>query len=378
MSQAQIWGIVGGGQLGRMSAMAAAQLGIRTHIFCPEPGCPASHVAARTFTTDYNDKKALKSFAESVDVISYEFENIPLDTVRYLKRFVPVYPDERLLEVAQNRVNEKQLLNDIGLETAKWAAPKKLSDIPTLLSDMDRPPVIIKTARFGYDGKGQIFCGVDDDPVACAKTLKSKDIIIEERLDFACEVSVIVARDRLGQYAIYGPMQNDHRGGILSRSTIPAPIPEDTAAKARTLAQTLAEAVDLTGVLAVEFFVMRDGRILANEIAPRPHNSGHWTIDACAASQFEQHARTVCGFNIAPPGRHSDAVMLNILGEDMKDVPKFLEARDACVHLYGKAEARPGRKMGHVTILKPMGEHKESPYEFTDSHAEQRRIGYAD
>lgn len=352
--ESKILGILGGGQLGRMSAMAAARLGIRTHIYCPEEDAPASHVAARTFTGAYEDKRKLKAFADSVDVITYEFENIPIETVRYLQQHKPVYPDDRLLEVSQHRGREKKFLNDIGIPTVQWGVAASAKELQQIITDMGRSEYILKTTRFGYDGKGQVSCRSDEDAKAKWKVLKSDEVIVEEKTDFACEVSVIIARDKLGQSAIYGPSLNEHKGGILAKSTMPAPIPDHTAAAARKMAEHLADAVDLIGVLALEMFVLRDGRILANEIAPRTHNSGHWTIDSCTVSQFEQHVRTVCGLTVGPPGRHSDAVMINLIGSDVKKLAPWLEMKGACLHLYGKYDIREGRKMGHVTILKPL------------------------
>lgn len=347
-------GILGGGQLGRMSTLAAARLGIKTHIYCPETDAPASHVAARTFIGEFTDKKKLKDFADSVDVVSYEFENIPVETVQYIQTLKPVYPDDRLLEIAQDRVKEKQFLNDIGIPTTRWKFVQNTKDLEEFSNETKRSDLILKTTRFGYDGKGQTRYTPDhDDAAEKLKSLNSKDIIAEEVIDFACEISVIIARDKLGQSAIYGPVLNEHKNHILAKSTVPAPIPQGIADEARRLTETLANAVDLTGVLALELFVTRDGRVLANEIAPRTHNSGHWTIDACAVSQFEQHVRTVCGLPVGHPARHSNAVMFNLLGADVHNLQPWYEMKGACVHLYGKAEAKDGRKMGHVTVLSP-------------------------
>ncbi len=345
-------GILGGGQLGRMSALAAARLGIRVHIYSPEPDSPASMVAARTFVSPYEDKAALKKFAETVDVITYEFENVPVGTVRYLQAFKPVLPDDRLLEVAQHRAREKKFLNDIGIPTAGWAAIADPGDIAPAAERLGGAHFILKTARFGYDGKGQADYRPGDDAGRKWQELGKQELVLEQRLDFACEISVIVARDKLGQTAYYGPVLNEHRNGILSKSTIPAPIPEEMASRACAMADLLAGAVDLVGVLALEMFVAPDGRILANEIAPRTHNSGHWTIDACACSQFEQHVRAVCSLPVGDPFRHSDAVMHNLIGNDAAKAPQWLDRPGACVHLYGKDDMREGRKMGHITILK--------------------------
>jgi len=346
-------GILGGGQLGRMSAMAAARLGIKTHIYCPEDNAPASHVAAQTFVGDYSDKRKLKAFAESVDVISYEFENIPLETVLYLQSLAPVFPDDNLLAMAQHRAREKQFLNDIGIETAQWRLAESAKELQDAVNDMGCSEVIFKTARFGYDGKGQASYRSGDDVKKLWKALKSKEVIAEKKIPFACEISVIIARDKLGQTALYGPALNEHKNHILDKSTVPAPIPDHIADEARRMTEHLADAVDLVGVLALELFVTKDGRLLANEIAPRTHNSGHWSIDACAVSQFEQHVRTVCGMPVAPPGRHSDTVMVNLIGRDVKKLGTWLEMKHACLHLYGKDDIKDGRKMGHVTMLKP-------------------------
>ncbi|NCC21181.1 MAG: 5-(carboxyamino)imidazole ribonucleotide synthase [Alphaproteobacteria bacterium] len=361
-------GILGGGQLGRMSALAAARLGIEVHIFTPEENSPASKVAARTIVAPYDDKKALRKFAAGVDVISYEFENIPVESVRTLQKLVPVYPDDNLLEISQHRAREKKFLNDIGIPTAQWAQLKHPDDIHGVLQSWGASQCILKTSRFGYDGKGQVFFRLGDDIYEAWAALNTDDAIAEEVVDFECEISMIIARDKLAQTAVYGPSLNEHRNHILFRATVPAPIPEHLAAKAREMTEHLASAVDLIGVMALEMFLTKDVRVLANEIAPRTHNSGHWTIDACACSQFENHVRTVCGLNVGYPARHSDAVMVNLIGEDIKQTSKFLEIKNACVHDYGKGEVREGRKMGHITVLKAKNE--EQP----DFNAAVRRL----
>ncbi|MFN3827749.1 MAG: 5-(carboxyamino)imidazole ribonucleotide synthase [Micavibrio sp.] len=344
-------GILGGGQLGRMSVLAAARLGMKCHIYCPEIDSPASQVAALTINGDYDDKKKLAEFAAGVDVISYEFENIPVEAVRYLQKLKPVFPDDRLLEIAQHRPTEKKFLNDIGISTARWGVAQKASDIDTVMADMKVAHCILKTTRFGYDGKGQMKFVHGDNAKEAWKKLGGQELIVEEMLDFACEISTIIARDKLGQTAIYGPVLNEHRNHILAKSTVPAPIPEEMGEKARAITRLLADAVDLVGVLALEMFITRDGHLLANEIAPRTHNSGHWTIDACAVSQFEQHVRTIAGMPVGTPARHSDAVMFNLIGMDAHRPHQWLEKKNACLHLYGKDEIKEGRKMGHVTIL---------------------------
>jgi len=345
-------GILGGGQLGRMSAIAAAKLGIETYIYCPEPDAPASHVATRTWTASYDDKKTIKEFCKHVDAVSYEFENIPIDTIREVKKYVPVYPDEKLLHVSQHRVSEKQFLNDTGLMTAKWAVAKSPKELQNKVIDMGCSEYILKTTRFGYDGKGQVRMSANEETEAYWNALNSEEIIIEEKIDFEYEISVIVARDQFGKMVTYGPSLNEHRDGILHKSTVPAPISQDIADKAINEARKLAVAVELVGVLALELFVGHDGTLYANEIAPRPHNSGHWTIDACAVCQFQNHVCTVIGLPVAPPHRHSDAVMFNLLGNDVLELGVWLEKAGANIHLYGKETIKAGRKMGHVTVIK--------------------------
>ncbi len=358
--------------MGRMSALAAARLGIQTHIYCPDEDSPAGQVAARTFVGAYDNKRKLKAFAESVDFISYEFENIPLETVHYLQKHKPVYPDDRLLSVSQDRRKEKKFLNDIGIPTPQWAAVTHADMAHDFINDMDGSEFIIKTARFGYDGKGQVKCRDTDNIRAKWKELNAKETIIEECIDFSCEISVIIARDKLGQTVLYGPMLNEHKNHILAKTTAPAPIPDKIADQAKDMARLLADAVDLVGVMALELFVTKDGRLLANEIAPRTHNSGHWTIDACAVSQFEQHVRTVCNMPVGLPGRHSDAVMLNILGADIKKLNRYYEMEHACVHLYGKQDVKTDRKMGHVTVLQDIETAKN--VNKSDTHSDTHKV----
>lgn len=351
-SPAKTIGILGGGQLGRMSAMAAARLGIKTHILTPETDSPASHVAARTIVADYSDKAALKEFAKSVDAISYEFENIPVETVQYLKKLKPVYPDDYLLEIAQHRWHEKQFLNNIGIPTAKWAKACSADQVHATLEEWGVTDCILKTARFGYDGKGQIKISKNTDIDAAFASLQSDEVIIESLVAFSCEISVIVARDRFGKTAVYDVVLNEHKNHILSKTTAPAPLAPALLAKAKKLGKKVADEVGLVGVLALELFVTKDGKILANEIAPRTHNSGHWTIDACAVSQFENHVRTVAGLPVGSAKRHSDAIMLNLIGDDIALVDHYIGKADACIHLYGKPEVRAGRKMGHITFIR--------------------------
>lgn len=352
-------GILGGGQLGRMSALAAARLGIKTIIFTPEEESPASFVSFQTITGEYSDKEKLEKFAGKVDVISYEFENIPKETIDYLGKFKPAYPDSNLLKIAQDRVSEKKYLNEIGIPTAGWAEPKNPDELRDTLAAWNTSSCILKTIRFGYDGKGQARISRDSNIDTIWTQFKNASVIMEEIVDFQCEISVIVARGQNGEIKTYGPMLNEHKNHILSRTIAPAPIPVPVAAQAVEITRQIAERINLVGVLALEMFLTKDGRILANEIAPRTHNSGHWTIDACAVSQFENHVRAVCGLPLGDPGRHSDAEMLNIIGEDALKAHEYLSMNNACLHLYGKQDVKPGRKMGHVTILKPTTPEKQ-------------------
>lgn len=345
-------GLLGGGQLGRMSAMAAARLGIRVVIFTPERNSPASHVAVETIIAEYGDKKALRAFAKKVDVISYEFENIPVETVDYLTKFKPVYPDRKLLEVSQDRLKEKTFLNSIGIPTARFAGVKNAAEVEKNLQKWGQKACILKTTRFGYDGKGQILCKTSAQLHAAFQKLKSRPLIMEDIVDFDCEISVIICRDRFENMAVYGPMLNEHRDHILHKTTAPAGLSPKIEKEAVRCAKKLAEKVNLRGVLALEMFVTKKGGIVANEIAPRTHNSGHWTIDACSISQFEQHVRAVCGLPVGRAVQHSKAVMINLIGDDVAKIPQYLAQQNACVHLYGKQEVKPGRKMGHVTFLK--------------------------
>jgi 5-(carboxyamino)imidazole ribonucleotide synthase len=338
-------GILGTGQLGRMTALAAARLGARCVVLGPGGReSPAGQVAWDTIEADYMDEDALARLADLSDAVTYEFENVPAASVAFLEqRSVPVRPGARLLEVGQNRAAEKAFLNAIGIKTAPWRVVRAPADIPD-------GPGLLKTLRMGYDGKGQ--ARMEGEPARALASVGGGPALWEGLVDFAAECSVIVARDVRGAVVTYGPARNTHAGGILASSEVPAGLDSATEGKALEMAMALAGAVDLVGVVGLELFVLPDGSLLANEIAPRPHNSGHWTIDACAVSQFENHARAALGLPVVELGRHSDAVMENLIGpEGMARVPALLSDPGACVHLYGKGETRPGRKMGHVTWL---------------------------
>ena len=347
-------GIVGGGQLGRMSAMAAARLGYRCHILADEPDSPASQVAAATLVGDYANPDTLESFARSVDVVTFEFENVSAQGLDLLASLRPVRPSPEILRISQDRVAEKSFLNRVGIATAPWS----MVTAENLESALRRfgLPAVLKTTRLGYDGKGQTLVRDAAGAMAAIGHLQPKPLILEGFVDFACELSVVVARGMDGVATAFDAVENRHHAHVLDLTLAPAPVDPAIAEDARAQALRIAHALDLVGVLAVEFFVDQQGQVLANEIAPRPHNSGHWTIDACPASQFELHIRAVAGLPLPMAVRHSDAVMKNLVGpEEMAKWPAALSTAGLIPHLYGKREARPGRKMGHVTRLFPYG-----------------------
>lgn len=348
-------GILGGGQLGRMTALAAARLGYRCHVLTPEAESPASQVAAGTTLAEYEDPAALARFAAAVDVVTFEFENVNAAALELLAALAPVRPAPSVLRIAQDRIAEKSFLNSIGVPTAPWRQVSSRIELVAAVKALGLPAVL-KTTRLGYDGKGQklLTAPADLDPAFAA--LAPKPLVLEAFIDFACEISVITARGDDGNAVAFDAVQNRHRQHILDLTLAPAPIPEETASTARDIALRIGSALDLVGLIAVEMFVDRNGRVLANEIAPRPHNSGHWTIDACPVSQFELFVRAVAGLPLPEPARHSDAVMKNLVGPEEAGLwPEILATPGLIPHLYGKAEARPGRKMGHVTRLFPYG-----------------------
>jgi 5-(carboxyamino)imidazole ribonucleotide synthase len=348
-------GIVGGGQLGRMSAMAAARLGYRCHVLTPEPDSPAGQVAAGVTLGDFEDTQALYDFATRVDVITFEFENVSAEGLELLAALKPVRPAPSVLRISQDRVAEKSFLNGVGVATAPWRPVGSQAELREALAELGLP-AILKTTRLGYDGKGQALARTPRDASRAFDEFSPMPLILEGFVDFACEISVIVARAADGTIAAYDAVENEHRNHILDLTYAPARIADPVAAAAQRIARRVAEGLDLEGLLAVEMFVAADGRVLANEIAPRPHNSGHWTIDACAASQFELHIRAVAGLPLAPATRHSDAVMKNLVGpEETALWPEIVATPGLIPHLYGKREARPGRKMGHATRLFPHG-----------------------
>ena len=346
-------GIVGGGQLGRMTVLAAANLGYHCHIFCPEERAPASKVAKQTTRAAYTDEKALKEFAESVDVVTFEFENIPHESVQLLTDLVPVRPSWRCLQISQDRLIEKDFLNSIGVATTPYKSVESLGELEDAVDLLGRPSVL-KTTRMGYDGKGQAKIGPYTALSDAWSAMNGAPSILEAFVDFEREISVIIARSPNGEMAAFEPVHNIHTNHILDTTTAPAGISDALAKTAVTMATRTAEEMGLIGLLAVEMFVTSDGLLMVNEVAPRPHNSGHWTMDGAMTSQFEQFVRAVCGLPLGKTERLHDTVMTNLLGDDIEAWEDILAEPNARLHLYGKVEARPGRKMGHVNRLYPI------------------------
>jgi 5-(carboxyamino)imidazole ribonucleotide synthase len=345
-------GIIGGGQLGRMTALAAAELGYRTHVFCPEGDAPAVHVTDRATRAPYTDMGALARFAESVDVATFEFENIPHEPVKVLAEHVPVRPGWTALKTAQDRALEKAFVQSLGIGTAAFREARTADDVRHAVAEIGFP-AIVKTCRLGYDGKGQARIEREADIGAAWAALGTDHAIVEAVVDFACEISVIVARGLDGREAIFDVTENRHVDHILDTTIVPARVSPAVLEVAADIAGRIAAALDLVGLLAAEMFVTRSGEVLVNEIAPRPHNSGHWTLDACETSQFEQLVRAITGLPLGSTRRFADAEMKNLIGEAVNKWVEFVSEPGVKVHLYGKAEARPGRKMGHVTRLLP-------------------------
>lgn len=341
-------GILGGGQLGRMLALAAARLGFKCHIFEPGSDCPASHVSSLTTTAPYQDKMALEAFAKNVDVVTFEFENIPDSALDVIENFVPVRPNRRSLYTSQDRIAEKDFLTSIGLTVAPYEQVASLGDLENAIAAIGSPS-ILKTRRFGYDGKGQIRIKDPYNAAEIWKEIGEKPSVLEGFVEFETEISVIAARSLSGDISCYDPGENVHLNGILDKTTVPARISNKLKTDAVLLAGQILNALDYVGVMGVELFVTPKG-LMVNEIAPRVHNSGHWTQNACVVDQFEQHIRAIAGWTLADASRHSDAVMKNLIGEE---VLNWKNVSNDGLHLYGKSETKPGRKMGHINQVFP-------------------------
>lgn len=348
-------GILGGGQLGRMLALAAARLGFTCHIYAPDADSCAFDVVAASTRAGYDDHAALAAFANAVDLVTYEFENIPLDTAAFLAARVPVLPDPDVLAATQDRLVEKEFIAGLKIGTAPFAAVSSAADLDAALTTIGRPAVL-KTRRLGYDGKGQRMIGKDGDASAAWHEMQDAPCILEGFIPFEREVSVVAARGRDASVASFDVTENEHRDHILKTSRVPATLLPAAAAEARRIAETIANALHYVGVLAVELFIVRNGSghtVLVNEIAPRVHNSGHWTIDGASVSQFEQHIRAIAGWPLGQPVTRGRVEMTNLIGADVHDAAKWLTVPCASLHLYGKTGAHPGRKMGHVTRVFP-------------------------
>jgi 5-(carboxyamino)imidazole ribonucleotide synthase len=344
-------GILGGGQLGRMTAMAAARLGYACHIYAPEAESPAADVAAAWTRAGWDDHAALDRFAAGVGAVTLEFENVPTAAVERLAQRVPCRPGARVLAITQDRLAEKDFVRAQGIGTTDYRAVASAADLAAARRELGGR-AILKTTRLGYDGKGQLAVAADASSEAVWAAFGGGAAILEAFVPFRLELSVITARSPDGSIRSFVPVENRHRHHILDQTLAPAAIEPGLAREAVAMAERLAVAMDLEGLLAVEMFLDEAGRLLVNELAPRPHNSGHWTIDACATSQFEQLVRAVCGLPLGDPTAFSAAIMTNLLGDDAGRWPEILAEPGARLHLYGKREARSGRKMGHVTRLR--------------------------
>ncbi|MEO1638567.1 MAG: 5-(carboxyamino)imidazole ribonucleotide synthase [Pseudomonadota bacterium] len=341
-------GILGGGQLGRMLSVAAARLGLKTHIFEPGAGAPAGDVAHQVTTASYDDTAALTAFGGFVDVITYEFENIPTSALDLLETLAPIHPGRQALATSQDRLTEKMFLQELGLQTAPFADVTDRTSLDVAIAQIGVPG-ILKTRRMGYDGKGQARITAQADADAAFAAMAGAPAILEGFVDFSHEVSVIGARGPDGAVACYDPGENVHEDGILRTTTVPARLTPAQRTDAVLIAAKILNALDYVGVMGVELFVTPQG-LIVNEIAPRVHNSGHWTQNGCTICQFEQHIRAIAGWPLGDGSRHADVVMENLIGVDMDKVPQIAKT-DAAIHLYGKAEVKPGRKMGHVNRI---------------------------
>jgi 5-(carboxyamino)imidazole ribonucleotide synthase len=348
-------GILGGGQLGRMLALAAARLGFRTAVYAEDGENPAFDVAKAARAGAYDDPDGLAWLAEVADVVTYEFENVPVATASILARSRPVLPGVKALEVAQDRLVEKRFIAEAGLPVATHWRVDNADDLKAAIREADAP-CLLKTRRLGYDGKGQVPFAPGDDPQAAFAAVGQAPSVLEARVAFDGELSAIVVRAADGAMAAYDVPENVHEGGILRRSTVPSRFSEQTRLKAVAMAQKLAVELDYIGVLAVEFFVTRDpaNPLIVNEIAPRVHNSGHWTMDACVCDQFENHIRAIAGWPLGDTTRIADATMINLIGDDISAWPALADEPGAVLHHYGKAEVRAGRKLGHLNRIKPL------------------------
>ncbi|SFK02125.1 5-(carboxyamino)imidazole ribonucleotide synthase [Celeribacter neptunius] len=342
-------GILGGGQLGRMLSVAASRLGFKTHIYEPGANPPAGHVADVVTTAPYEDEAALKAFADAVDVITYEFENVPTSALDLLDSVKPIRPNRKALAVSQDRLVEKAFLSELGLKVAPYAAVDDDVDLAEALVEIGAP-AILKTRRFGYDGKGQARIMAPEEADQALKDMAGAPSILEGFVEFSHEISVIAARGQSGDISCFDPGENVHKSGILHSTTVPARLSPAQRTDAVLLAAKILNALNYVGVMGVELFVTSGG-LVVNEIAPRVHNSGHWTQNGCVIDQFEQHIRAVAGWPLGDGKRHSNVEMLNLIGDDVDRIPEFAKDGAVAIHLYGKTDVKPGRKMGHVNKI---------------------------
>lgn len=349
MNNVKTIGILGGGQLGRMLSVAASRLGLNTHIYEPSANPPAGHVADAVMTAAYEDHAALKAFAASVDVITFEFENIPTSALDLLETLRPIHPPRGALATSQDRLVEKAFLQDLGLQVAPFADVQNADDLAKAIAEIGTP-AILKTRTMGYDGKGQARIMSPADADAALADMAGASAILEGFVNFSHEVSVIGARSADGAVSCFDPGENVHVNGILRTTTVPAKLTPSQRTDAVLIAARILNALDYVGVMGLELFVTPQG-LIVNEIAPRVHNSGHWTQNGCAIDQFEQHIRAVAGWPLGDGSRHNDVVMENLIGDDMDKLPELAKT-NAAIHLYGKSETKTGRKMGHVNHVK--------------------------
>ncbi len=347
-------GVLGSGQLGRMFAIAARRMGYRVHTFSPDQDTPTGQIADVEVVASYDDLDAVENFARSVAVVTFEFENVPAPTAEAANRCAPVRPDGAILHTTQQRIREKRFLTNAGLPITPYREVHSLDDLHQALNDLGYPAVL-KTAAFGYDGKGQFKIDSAEQAGQAWAAVREQESVLEAFIDLQCEISVVAARGDNGQFVHYGAIENQHSRHILDLSIAPARVPPEISSQAVEMARAVLDRLGVVGVLCVEFFVARDGRLLINELAPRPHNSGHLTVDACVTSQFEQQLRAVCGLPLGSSAMHRPAAMANLLGDiwlnGEPNWPAACAFPDVKLHLYGKLEPRPGRKMGHLTAL---------------------------
>ena len=348
----KVLGIVGGGQLGRMIALAAAKLGIECHVYDPDSNAPAFQVCSKSYINDYEDLNAIKQFAKKIDVALYEFENIPLKSAQIIEELCTLRPSSFVLSISQDRLVEKNFLTDKAkVQTAKFYECNSYEDLVNA-KELIKGEAVLKTRRFGYDGKGQVKIDSNTNLLEAWKSIVSDELILEEFIFFKRELSIIIARDQSNKTKLYDTVENKHKNHILDQTIAPAPGISDKVSKlSKNIALRIANEIDLIGILAIELFELNNGDLVVNEIAPRPHNSGHWTMDGCVTDQFEQAVRAAVGIDLGSTERLFDIVMQNLIGTDIHLADNLINDPNCRVHKYGKKEIRSGRKMGHVNYL---------------------------